>query len=360
MKAGQLRHWLTIGMVGWAGLVMCVPLAFAEQAGAKNLPVPVLQGVSHLRVAYAENPRFAPLSPAQLESVLGHAVVAVQHHFGIKLSFTRLERVHLSDLFSGITAKARAGAEKERLDATTYEPTRERLARFTLKSLQEDGDIYAQRAFALPYLLEPPEDNSPMAFARALVATQHRLLKTWADAPALDGKPLLGADRFNEYTWWLALGNSDMPYDLILTNQLIASAEWEGNSVHSALRGGVSNGITTQSRRSQFKLYSVVSSFPFLDGAAQTRRLRGEEGRPVNPTEEASRQMGLMVAHELGHQLLHLGHPFKNPHCVMTPPVRLEFAKWANGLSAEKCPLGESVANTRGAVKFTNLETVFK
>ena len=330
------------------------------------MPVPVLKGAAHLRVAYAENPRFVPLSAAQLEAILADSVVAVQQHFGIKLTYSRLERVPLSDLFAGIPPKARARADKSRLDATVYEPTRERLARATLKDLQEDGDIYAQRAFALPYLLEPPDDNSPLAFARALVATQHNLLKAWADSPARDGKPLLGADRFNEYTWWLALGDTDMPYDLILTNQLIASAEWNGNSVHSALRGGVSNGITTHSHRSQFKLYSVVSSYPFLDGSAQTRRLRGEEGRTnppgVDPNvgPEAVGQIGLMVAHELGHQLLHLGHPFKNPNCVMTPPIRLEFRKWASGLNAEKCPLGDSKGNTLGAVKFTDLDTIFK
>ncbi len=357
MVVHRLQHWLA----ALATFAMAHgQLAMADQPAAKTLPLPVLQGVTHLRVAYADNPRFAPLPSKQLESILGHAVVAVHLHFGIKLSLGNMEKIQMSELFSGIPAKARARAEKARLDATTYEPTRERLARATLKDLQEDGDIYAQRAFALPYLLEPPEDNSPMAFARALVATQHRLLKTWADAPARDGKPLLGADRFNEYTWWLALGDTEMPYDLILTNQLIASAEWDGNSVHSALRGGVSNGITTQSHRSQFQLYSVVSSFPFLDGSEQTRHLRGEEGRPDTPAEESNRQMGLMVAHELGHQLLHLGHPYKNPHCVMTPPVRLAFRKWANGLSAEKCPLGESVANTRGAVKFSDLEMVFK
>lgn len=336
------------------------PLAFADQHVAKNLPLPELHGAVHLRIAYADNPRFPPLSGLQLESVLGHAAVAVQQHFGIKLSYTPVERVLLADLFAAIPSKARARADKARLDASTYEPTRERLARATLKDLLADGDLYAQRAFALPYLLEPPEDNSPMAFARALVTTQHNLLTAWADSPARDGRALLGNDRFNEYTWWLALGETEMPYDLILTNQLIASAEWDGNSVHSALRGGVSNGITTQSHRSQFQLYSVVSSFPFLDGSEQTRRLRGEEGRPDTPAEESNRQMGLMVAHELGHQLLHLGHPYKNPHCVMTPPVRLAFRKWANGLSAEKCPLGESVANTRGAVKFSDLEMVFK
>ena len=335
-------------------------VAFADQPSAKFLPLPVLDGTARLRVAYADNPRFPPLSNTQVEAILGHAAVAVNQNFGIKLSYSPVERVVLADMFKAIPPKARARAEKARLDATGYEPTRERLARASLKDLLADGDIYAQRAFALPYLLEPPEDNSPMAFARALVATQHSLLKAWADSPGRDGQALFGPDRMNEYTWWLALGDTDMPYDLILTNQLIASAEWEGNSVHSALRGGVSNGITTQSHRSQFKLYSVVSSFPFLDSSAQTRRLRGEEGRPHTPPDESSRQMGLMVAHELGHQLLHLGHPYKNPHCVMTPPVRLEFRKWANGLSADKCALGESSGNTPGTVKFTNLETVFK
>ena len=356
MSSHRLQHWLT-GLV--ISLLVLGSRAFAEQPAPANLPVPVLQGAAHLRVAYADNPRFPTLSGAQLESILGHAVVAVEQHFGIKLSYSPIERVGLAALFGGIPSKARARAEKARLDATSYEPTRERLARATLKDLQADGDIRAQRAFALPYLLDPPEDTSPMAFARALVATQHSLLKAWADSPARDGRALIGTDRLNEYTLWLALGDSDMPFDLILTNQLIASAEWEGNSVHSALRGGVSNGITTQSHRSQFKLYSVVSSFPFLDGSAQTRHLRGEPGQTETPVAESNRQMGLMVAHELGHQLLHLGHPYKNSHCVMTPPVRLEFRKWVTGLSAAKCPLGESSGNTRGAVKFISLETVF-
>ena len=127
-----------------------------------------------------------------------------------------------------------------------------------------------------------------------------------------------------------------MPLEVIITNQPIASAELGDNSVHSALRGGVSNGITSENRSGRFQMYSVLSSFPFLDPSGQALRLRG--GVP-SAKEDAYRQMGLLLAHEIGHQLLHLGHPFNNPHCVMTPPVRLEFAKWAQGLAADKCPL---------------------
>ncbi len=326
----------------------------------KNLPLPgpssLVQPLA-LRVAYAENPRFAPLADSQIDAILAHAAQAVQAHFKIELRFETPVRVPLADLFAAIPAKTRDKAEKTRLDATGHAPTRERLARGLLKDMRTDGDIPAQQRFATPYLLQPPDDGTALAFARALIATQHTLLATWRDAPARDGHPTLGADRFNEYTYWLALGDSPMAFDVILTNQLIASAEREDNSVHSALRGGVSNGITTQSRNARFQLYSVVSSFPFFDGSAATVRLRGGMAAEAD---EASRQMGLLLAHELGHLLLHLGHPFANPACVMTPPVRLEFRKWQQGLDAHKCPLADSKANTPGFIKFTRPEILFR
>ena len=343
------------------GLVMTLASAACAQTPssdpAKNLPLPSLAQPVALRIAYAENPRFPPLTDMQMRAVLAQAAEAVRTHFKLELRFEPPVQVNLADLFAAIPTATRQKAEKNRMDATDHAPTRERLARSLLKDMRIDGDIPAQQRFATPYLLQPPDDNSALGFARALIATQHTLLATWRDLPARDGQPLLGADRFNEYTYWLALGDSPMAFDVILTNQLIASAEREDNSVHSALRGGVSNGITTQSRHARFQLYSVVSSFPFFDGSPATVRLRG--GLTAE-AEEASRQMGLLLAHELGHLLLHLGHPFANPACLQTPPVRLEFRKWHASLDAQKCPLGSSKANTPGFISFTRPEILFK
>ncbi len=327
------------------------------QPVSKNIALPDVSQAVELRVAYADNPRFAPLADDQIEAVLAQSIAAVRQHFGIALSYSPVKRVPIAALFSGIPARAADTAEKTRIDPTDDTLTQIRLARDLLKSMRADGDIRAQKRFALPHLLTPSNASGDMAFARALVATQHQLLKTWRDAPALDGKPALGPDRYNEYSYWIALGASDMPLEVIITNQPIASAELGDNSVHSALRGGVSNGITSENRSGRFQMYSVLSSFPFLDPSGQALRLRGGGQSSID---EANRQMGLLLAHEIGHQLLHLGHPFNNPHCVMTPPVRLEFAKWAQGLAADKCPLKSSKANTPGAIKFALPEILFK
>lgn len=333
------------------------PAKTTTTAASKFVPLPDVAQPVRLRVALADNPRIAPLTPSVASEVLEQTRKIVKTHFDLDIEFVPPVRLPLADLFEAIPSATRQIAEKRRLDATHQAGAVWRLTASLLKDMREAGHLAEQRQFALPHLLAPPRNGTDFALAGAIVETQHALLKSWADSKGRDGLPLLGADRFNEYTYWWALGDSPMPYDLILTNQLIASAEWQDNSVHSALRGGVSNGITTQSRHSTYQLYSVVSSFPFFDNSATTLKLRA--GIVAEPA-QAVTQMAVMVAHELGHLLLHLGHPFGNAACVMTPPQRLEFQAWVAGLNATKCQLGSNKANTPGAVPFTAADLLFK
>ena len=348
----------------WFGLALLAgalgnPL-WALPNKANNIALPDVSQTVDLRVAYVENPRFAALPKAHLDAVMAQAAIAVRQHFGLDVRFAALQTLPISTVFSRISERSAAKAEKARIDPTADARLREKLASSLLKDMRQEGSLAAQKRFALPHLLHPPAGSSDLAFARALVATQHDQLSAWRDTPAKDGQPTIGSDRYNEYTYWLALGDTDLPFEVILTNQLIASAEWEDNSVHSALRGGVSNGITSQSRQARFQLYSVVSSFAFVDGSAQTRRLRAESANAPSSPLDAPRAMGLLLAHELGHQLLHLGHPFGNLHCVMTPPVRLEFQRWEDALDAARCPLGSAPAIRPGFVKFVRPEVLFK
>ncbi len=59
----------------------------------------------------------------------------------------------------------------------------------------------------------------------------------------------------------------------------------------------------------------------------------------------------LCCAHELGHQLLQLGHSWSNRSCLMRPVELLDFVSWFNEIDAGKCPLGSSPAMEPGAVK---------
>ncbi len=344
-------------------LTSCLALATAVHAQPKPLqqqlplPLPELGKDLTLRVAYVHNPRFEALPAARLEAVLALAANHLKEHLGLGVAFTRPAEVPIIKAFAALDPRLARLAETQRLDAAVNDYAVERLARGLLKDLKLEGDLAAQRRFAEPYLLKPPQDASEAAFARALIDTQLGLLRGWQLLKGADGQPLIGKDRFNEYTYWNVLGSTQLPYEVIVTNQVIASAEWEENSVHSAVRGGVSNGITTQSRAGRFQLYSVLSTFPFLDDSPQTVALRGGD-RPTPA--EADNYMALILAHELGHQLLHLGHPFANPRCLMAPPPVLRFRQWAEGLSATGCRLGSSRENTPGVVKFLPAALAFK
>ena len=61
----------------------------------------------------------------------------------------------------------------------------------------------------------------------------------------------------------------------MLTNQLVASAEYYGMDVHSALRGGISVGTTSNSRNSSLRTYAFLSTFPFSNDYPPIIQLRG-------------------------------------------------------------------------------------
>lgn len=352
--------WI-IGILA-GGLMALAQPAHAQAKAPNSLPLPDISKPVVLRVAYVHNPRFPAFPADRLGEVLNLAAGHIQRHLGVTVQFTLPVEVPIIKVFAALSPRLAKVAESERLDAVINEFALERLARELLKDLKQEGDINAQKRFAARYLVRPPTDGSDMAFARALIDTQLTLLRSWQALRGADGQPLIGADRFNEYAYWNLIGSTPLPYEVIVTNQLVASAEWEGNSVHSAVRGGVSNGVTTQSREGRFQLFSMLSTYPFLDDSPQTVALRGGD---IPTAAEANNYMALLLAHELGHQLLHLGHPFSNRHCLMTPPPVLLFRQWAAGLSARDCPVGgrRVVANREnvpGFVKFATPDEMFK
>ncbi len=47
-----------------------------------------------------------------------------------------------------------------------------------------------------------------------------------------------------------------------------------------------------------------------------------------------------LLTHELGHLLLHLGHPFGNKNCIMSPTLMLNYRDWYNNFNAAECAPG--------------------
>lgn len=256
------------------------------------LPVPrpaLAENKVTLRVAHAVNPRFSHMSNDQLAILLQEERRVAKAHFGIDIEFSPPEKIDISELFAlrpdvaddeilkWVYDFKKGGGKREQLVADL-------LARLQLKDAQLE-DIYA---FARPHLLRPPRLETAEGYAETLTETLLRRLKVWRVLPAKDKRAVIDDSVFNDWTFWDTLAHGALPFDIVLTNQLVASAEYYGMDVHSALRGGITVGTTSFSRDGPFHTYAFLSTFPFANDYAPIIKLRGgarygeEEAAPIS------------------------------------------------------------------------------
>ncbi|MDP7345089.1 MAG: hypothetical protein QF767_17395, partial [Alphaproteobacteria bacterium] len=291
------------------------------------------------------------MSEAQIAVLLEEARQVAKDHFGIEIIFTTPEQISIAELFALRPDVADGEVMEWVYDFKTNSGKTDLLVADLLARIQNSSagseDIYA---FARPHLVNPPRSATDHGYAEALTDTLLRRLRVWRVLPAKDKRAVIDDSVFNEWTLWDTLAHGALPYDIVLTNQLVASAEYYGMDVHSALRGGISVGTTSYSRDGPFHTYAFLSTFPFANDYVPILKLRG--GKRYGE-EEAARLAGAYLAHEIGHVLLHLGHPFNQSACVMNPAQLLDFRTWRDNLDAVHCPLGSSAEMVPGAAKLT-------
>ena len=88
--------------------------------------------------------------------------------------------------------------------------------------------------------------------------------------------------------------------------------------------------------------------YPMLNDNTVLARLRDDEHYSA---EQVVEYAAMLLTHELGHLLLHLGHPFGNQHCVMAPTPLLKYRAWIEGIDAGQCPVGSEEQMTPGVAK---------
>lgn len=208
-------------------------------------------------------------------------------------------------------------------------------------------DKQAVMDYARPYLLSPVEGDDFKQLSVALVDTLLKRLEYWHSQKAEDGRPIIDDMPYNEWVWWDSLGYGDMSYDIVITNQLVASAEIYDMSVHSSIRGGITAGTTTFSKQARYGSYVYIMVYPMLNDSKMLVELREDESYT---SEQVTSYAAALLTHEIGHQLLHLGHPFGNSKCIMSPTPLLKYREWLEGLDAGECPLNSEPAMTPGFV----------
>ncbi|TAJ78182.1 MAG: hypothetical protein EPO42_08515 [Gallionellaceae bacterium] len=332
-------------------LGMVIFLLGCKGAGSEwqKASVPLIKpgATVQIRVAHATNGRLARMSPEQLQIMLASAQRTVRKELGVHVVFTAVEEIELGRLFARIPSSVQNARIKSIYDFKSGNGDKHKLAQGIHTTLTERGTKLDDAfAFAAPYL-PPAHPKDLREFSGLLANVMMERLEQWRHIPARDGAPVLDTSPYNEWIDWDTLGYGELPYDLVITNQLIASAEYVDVDVHSAIRGGLTVGTTTYSRSSPYGSYVFWSTFPFLDNSEHTRSLRGGEQYSAV---EAAELSGAYLAHEIGHLLFQFGHPFGQKTCIMNPVSMLRFREWQRQIDSSACPMGSRPEMTIGAV----------
>lgn len=314
-----------------------------------------LPDISHqpikLRVARVLNPRFAQLSDDNIRQLLQRTQQLVKQHFDIDVEFSQITTLPVEDVFAAInpqliTARSAGIVSLDVID----DNAREAMQQAVFATLSNySGNKQNVIDYAQPYLLHPEiEQNDFIGLSYALVDTLISRLSYWKTQIAADGKPVLDSNVFHQWVWWDSLGYSNLSYDVLITNQLVASAEYYGMDVHSSIRGGLTAGTTSFNKNTPFSAFVYIMLYPMLNNSEMMTMLRQDENYD---DEQIINYSAALLTHELGHLLLHLGHPFGNKHCIMSPTIMLNYRDWYDHLDAGLCAIGSSPAMTPGAAK---------
>ncbi len=311
--------------------------------------VPIQPGATiHLRVAHAVNDRLPRMTPEQLTTLLDAAQRTALEHFGVHLKFSTVTETTVDAVLALIPPKVRQARMNEIYDFKSGKGDRKRLAESILVTLQERKTKLADAlAYARPYLPATISPKSLQEFSVILAEVMLEGLNDWRSIQAIDGKPVLDDTPRNEWVYWDTVGYGELPYDLVITNQLVASAEYTAVEVHTAIRGGLTTGTTTFSRTSPSGSFVFWSTFPFTDSSPLSHALRGDED--YNTTQAAALS-GAYLAHEIGHMLFKFGHPFGQNKCVMNPASMLHYRTWQQQLDAQRCRIGSIPEMQVGAI----------
>src|SRR5262249_26043443 len=128
----------------------------------------------------------------------------------------------------------------------------------------DEGSLDDLIAYAQPHLLAPVAERTYQGLAEAVTTTLVARLDQLKSQKLPDGGALIDASPDNEVLYWAFIGKLSFPYDVVITNQLIASAEYVGSSVHTAIRGGITNGITTRNAEAPYGATAIVSTYPLI------------------------------------------------------------------------------------------------
>ncbi len=330
-----LAAWCVIFMI--PGLPACSMHALNESTETKTIPLPEIhQQPIRLRVAHVVNPRFKTVNDNQLARILDLTRMLAKQHLQLDIEFETVKTITIEEFFNYLPNNIVQKRQDAILDFNQIDQTvRQRMVEAIAKTMEvHTANPQAVIDYARPYLLSRDHVASLQELTERLVNTLVTRMQHWYAYKAEDGEPVLDDTPYNQWVWWDSMGYGDLPFDVVITNQLVVSIEDYDMDVHSSLRGGITAGTMTYSKTSPYHGYIFVSVFQLLNDYPLLAELRNYENYSER---EQARYAAALTAHELGHLFYHYGHPFNAAPCLMNPTPLLKYREWYEALNASEC-----------------------
>lgn len=300
---------------------------------------PPLKGNSiTLRVAYAVNPRFERFSDRQIADAMEAFRIRSKELTNIDVHYRPVEVIDLAKLFAKIPPDVRQVFTLHSVDIRRpLSKDTELLLKASAEASLKSSNISAHSVYAFTKhdLYRIPQLIDFTHLAEILVEQEIRNLEPWIDIQAKDGKPVIDGSEYNDWALWTALGYTGVPYDVILTNQIIANISGDNLEPHSAIRGGMALGTTSYSQTTDLRAFIFATTFPLQNQSSHMVKLRGGESYS---NDEAASLFGAYLTHELGHLLFRFGHPFGRTECYMNTAQMVRVREWVESLDPSRCP----------------------
>jgi len=347
--------------------VLCVALlalgpifgVLADEAEYVDLPdLPESEAIP-LKVAFLINPEFPNFSEHEWREVLDFTTASLEEHLQLTVVFSEPEAASLEAVFSELDRRLPEEHVDYIANIHSGEIDWDRMTEAIRYTLPQHLDGIEAAHAEVARLLDGDVPGLGIGNERrkrnrlAVILTdvlEEKLegLRSFGQDGFLARSSRPGLPGFNEWVYWDALPSLDLPYDIYLTNQPILSVEYFAYPLHAVMRSGATFGSTSASAASEYGTASIASSFFFLDNGPDTVELRN--GVQYSRA-DAIRLTGWLLAHEIGHQLLHLAHPWENTACLMRPSNFTPPEVFAENLDSTACSVGSSPDMTPGAAR---------
>ncbi len=289
------------------------------------LSLPLQGAPNPLRVGIIINERLPSIDEEQIKDILRHARKEANQVYSLNIEYTALTTHTMAGYFEPyreiVLNKHKIFQYALNIDgASIMDLQRALLIEYGQDSLES---LLPFVRSALPELGDRNFTNK-IDLMGALAELQVQKLSQLKAILLEDGQPLLGGDNLHQFMlWWFYLREQE-DFDVIITNQLLASAETFHPEIHGAARGGVATGFAGPSYNryggaALVSLFPIISSLDFF-----------ESGRGGNySSEEVVESASAILLHELLHLLRHEKHQWSHPHCIMNPTPGFRYREWA-------------------------------